>query len=287
MMKKIVGLCILAFAVACGSSDTASDLTSVPSEVPGPTGPTGPAGEPGAPGAPGADGAPGSTGSTGATGSAGSAGAAGAAGADGDAGAPGAPGAPGDQGEVGEQGDVGDIACGDSLIKAAEWHTACGSSVGTCKQGQVQCRLASVEGELVPYRACYGEVKAAANSGKCHLDDDCDGAKDNTTGEGDNVTFVKQAKTLEVLISGSSSSADVVLIEGRCRNAKKHCLLPETQGAASVGANGEGVLWSDFVADAREGDLGFECADGQSIRTWECTVSGGVAAVTCTGPRGL
>ncbi len=244
-------------ATACASNDSDSGLVPETVSVPGPVGPTGPAGEPGAPGPTGAVGDVGDVGPQ------------------------------GDQGELGPQGDVGDIACGNDLIKAAEWHTACGSSVGSCKQGQVQCRLKLVSEELVPYKTCFGEVAPAANSGKCHLDKDCDGAKDNTVGAGDNVTFVKQAKTLEVFISGSAASADVVLDAGRCRNAKKHCIAPDTAGVASKDANDEGVLWSDFVADAKEGDLGFECVSGADVKTWECTVSGGVAAVTCTGPRGL
>lgn len=268
-MKKLSALCLAAMTaiiVACGT-----DAETGPKGPVGVTGTPGTAGEPGTPGAagaPGADGAPGAQGSQGEQGPQGDT---------------------GDQGELGpqgEQGEVGDIACGDDLIKAAEWHAACGSDVGTCAKGQVQCRLYSVNEELLPKRVCYGEVKPAANSGKCHLDDDCDGVKDNTVGEGDNVTLVKQALTFEGSISGSSFTFDFST-GGLCRNAKKHCLLPDNANVCHADANGEGVLWSDFVADPKEGDLGFECTDGADVRTWECTVAAGVAKVTCTGPRGL
>lgn len=202
----------------------------------------------------------------------------------------------GDMGEVGSPGDAGetgDIACGDTLIKASEWHSVCGSSVGECKQGQIQCRASLVENELVLTKVCYGEVKAGENSGKCHLDTDCDGQKDNTVGEGDNVNFTKQAIQVEAFISGSSTSLDFTIQGGRCRNAKKHCLLPDNANTCHIDANGEGVLWSDFgdlhVATADEAKMGFECVNGQDIRTWECSVDEqtNVASVTCTGPRGL
>src|SRR5262249_50793490 len=99
----------------------------------------------------------------------------------------------------------------------------------------------------------------------------------------------RQAYQVECFVSGSSSSCDFTLQTGFCRNAKKHCLLPNAEGACREDANGEGVLWSDFVASAHEADMGFECTtnpDG-TVHTWECTVTGGVASVTCTGPRGL
>lgn len=277
-MKKILVLGLLALAVACGSTDTGEQ--GIAGEQ-GPQGPQGPAGEPGAPGA---DGTNGLNGEAGAPGSDGVDGKDGKDGKDGDVGPKGDQ---GDQGEIGPQGDIGDIACGDDLIKAAEWHSKCGTDVGECVAGQVQCRLSLQSEELIPKKVCYGEVKAASNSGKCHRDADCDGAADNTVGQGDNVTLVKQAKTLEVLISGSAVSADIVLEAGRCRNAKKHCIAPGTEGVASKDANDEGVLWSDFVADPKEGDMGFECVSGNDVRTWDCTVTNGVAAVTCTGPRAL
>lgn len=260
-MRKVlfVSCCLAALGlIACGSDSSTGE--------PGPQGPAEEQGTTGSKGSTGESGSPGATGSQGPSGSQGPA---------------------GDQGEVGEQGQVGDIACGDSLIPAAEWHTACGSSVGSCKQGQVQCRLKSVDGELVPYRTCFGEVAPAANSGLCHLDADCDGVKDNTVGAGDNVTLVKQVLTLEGKLAGSRFTF-ALLKSGLCRNAKKHCLLPDAPNTSRMDANGEGVLWSDFVADPKEADMGFECVSGQDVRTWECTVGDdGVARVTCSGPRGL
>lgn len=253
MRKNVILSSFLAVAIVvmgCGSSGT------------------GEPGAPGADGAPGAAGAPGSTGTPGAPG------------------ADGTPGTDGDQGEQGATGHVGDMICGDTLIRAEEWHSVCGSNVGSCRQGQVQCRLRSVDSELVPYRTCFGEVAAAQNSGRCDTDADCDGNLDDTTGTGDNVTLVKQSKQVEVFVSGSSTSKDFTLVSGVCRNAKKHCLLPDGD-VCRADQNGVGVLWSDFVADPREEDMGFECVDGQSVRTWECTVTKGVASVTCTGPRGL
>lgn len=219
----------------------------------------------------------------------------GAPGASGSDGTSGSGGAVGDKGEVGPQGDAGDtgdIACGDVLIKAAEWHSVCGSAVGACEQGQIQCRASLVEGELVLTKVCYGEVVPAMNSGKCNLDADCDGQLDNTVGEGDNVSLVKQAYQVEGFISGSSQSFDATIVKGLCRNAKKHCLESAT-GTAVYDANGEGVLWSDFgdlhTPTADESKMGFECVNGQDVRTWECTVDpqSHVASLTCTGPKGL
>jgi len=189
----------------------------------------------------------------------GSAGSDGAGGAAGPAGPAGPAGDQGEAGSTGAQGTDGDLLCGDTLIPASEWHTVCGSAVGSCRQGQVQCRATLLEGpeprELSLKRVCYGEVAPAANSGRCDTDADCNGVLDNTAGAGDNVT----------------------LVQGVCRNAKKHCLA----------SGAEDTLPGDFVADSREGDMGFECVDGQYVRTWECTVTAGVASVTCTGPRGL
>jgi len=197
----------------------------------------------------------------------GSAGSDGANGSDGQSGASGTPGAPGAAGATGEQGTAGtagDLLCGDTLIPASEYHTVCGSSVGSCRSGQVQCRASLSDGELALSRVCYGEVKPAANSGRCDTDADCDGVADDTAGAGDNVTLTDR---------------------GRCRNAAKHCLLPDGD-TCLADANGEGVLWSDFVAAANEADIGLECVSGSEVRSLECTVSAaGVASVTCTGPR--
>lgn len=223
----------------------------------------------------------------GVNGATGSQGAAGSSGANGSDGLPGNSGLQGDKGEVGDQGHIGDMICGETLISAEEWHSVCGSNVGSCKQGQVQCRLKEVEGELIPYRTCFGEVKPAENSGKCWLDTDCDGVKDNTTGAGDNVTLVRQSVQVECFVSGSSWSCDRTLVGGLCRNAKKHCLGPDSQDTCRTDENGEGVLWSDFVADPKEGSMGYECVDGSDVRTWECVVENGVAVIRCSGPKGL
>lgn len=261
MNKKMIGCCFAALVAIVGCSAATDGLQ-------------GPKGDPGM------GGSDGTNGSSGANGEAGTGG------------------VKGDQGEVGPQGDAGDtgdIACGDVLIKAAEWHSVCGSAVGACKQGQVQCRATLSDGnmgELILSKVCYGEVKPAANSGLCNLDADCDGQLDNTTGEGDNVSLVKQSYQVEGFISGSSQSFDATLVKGLCRNAKKHCLAGNEQ-ACHTDENGEGVLWSDFgdlhTATADETKMGFECVNGQDVRTWECTVDEQtkLASVTCSGPRGL
>lgn len=197
----------------------------------------------------------------------------------------GSPGVPGDQGEQGPQGEIGDIACGDDLIHADEWHSVCGSNIGECQVGQVQCRLYVEEGELLPKKVCYGEVVPAKNSGVCYRDADCDAVMDNTVGEGDNVAYTKQANQHECSLSGSSWSCDCTLEEGRCRNALKHCVV---EGGLLGSENHEDVLEEDFVAAVREASMGFECVDSNNdVRTWECTMSGAVAVVTCTGPAGL
>jgi len=226
-------------------------------------------------------------------------GANGANGADGSNGTNGSNGLPGDQGEVGSTGDaghVGDMICGNTLITAEDWHSVCGSSVGACHKGQVQCRgrLSEVtSGELILERVCFGSqppVSVPEGKGLCNEDVNCDGVLDNTSGQGDNVNFVKQAMQSECMVSGSSVSHDVTLKEGRCRNAKKHCLLPDNPDTCKMDANGEGVLWAEFVSATHEADMGFECVGADStIRTWECVIDkvSNVASVTCTGPRGL
>lgn len=290
VLGNLVLCCMTAAILACGSTgDTGS------AGEPGPVGPTGPQGDPGVPGATGATGETGAVGAQGLPGAQGDAGAPGAPGAPGTPGAPGEAGPQGDKGEVGDAGHIGDMICGDTLITAEEWHSACGSDVGACKKGQVQCRLKDVDGELVPYRTCFGEIAPVAltpasqgGNAVCNQDLNCDGSPDDTTGEGDNVTLVKQSVQVECFISGSSRSCDFTLAKGVCRNAKKHCLLGGDNDLCQADANGEGVLWSDFVSADHEADMGFECVDGSgTVRTWECTVANGVASVTCTGPRGL
>lgn len=296
MNKRIVSvLCccgLLGAFVACGTTDGASGLDGkdgvdgLPGQsVQGPAGPSGSSGQNGSDGQSvvGEAGAPGAQGATGASGSDGV-------------------GEVGPSGDAGPQGHIGDIACGDTLITAEQWHSACnvnagnnGGGVLVCTVGQVQCRLYDVDGELVPRKVCYDTTnhhEAVAPGGQagttCNVDLDCDGAMDNTTGAGDNVTLVRQSVQAECLVSGSSWSCDRTLVGGVCRNAKKHCLLP-SGNVCQAGDNGEGVLWSDFVAAGHEADMGFECTtnpDG-TVHTWECTVSGGVASVTCSGPRGL
>src|SRR5579885_2497577 len=118
----------------------------------------------------GIDGATGATGPQGPQGPQGDPGTNGTNGTNGEAGATGPQGQPGAAGEQGPQGQTGDIACGDSLIAAADWHSACNATVpadpsgvaGVCFAGVEECRLTDQDGELVPQVMCWDTVHNTA-----------------------------------------------------------------------------------------------------------------------------
>lgn len=196
----------------------------------------------------------GNTGDPGSAGASGAQGAQGAAGANGASGAQGAQGAAGAAGEQGAAGSNGPIACGQTLIQQADWHSACGavasdpSGVTTsCTSGVVECRLTDVDDELVPQVFCWDTVSNRpammsdaerasfpnnpalspdGASGRCDLDTACSGNADSTAGVGQNVALVRDALTFVCPIVDSQKNLcqQNTLLPGLCRNATKHCL---------------------------------------------------------------
>lgn len=315
-MRNIFVGCCLAVLAACGG---ATDGTN------GTQGPGGTDGTPGVAGSAGAQGPAGAAGDAGAQGAAGASGTAGAPGATGEAGAAGAPGATGDQGDQGEvgpsgdagaQGHIGDIWCGDELITAEEWHSACNANGGNtsdgtlvCTAGQVQCRLffsqeEDASEELVPRKVCYDTVNhhVAVAPGDnqpgttCNVDLDCDGVEDNTVGVGTNVALVRRSLQYECPVSGSDFSCDKTFLSGLCRNAQEHCLGSDTRcetkvdsGQVVVSCDGNGFPKTTGVSGNREGvvladfgDLSTPTAD-EAKMGYECNGSdGSVYTWDCT-----
>lgn len=180
----------------------------------------------------------------------------GVSGLDGKPGDPGAPGSNGQQGaagEQGQQGQIGDMICGDTLIKAADWHSACntvqatdpsGVVGGVCVAGQEQCRLTDQDGQLIPQVMCWDTTGntaavlpvadpkfpnnpvAAKSTNRCDMDTTCSGVADNTTGVGTQVALVRTALTYlsPVQSSQNLNGGAQTWLPGLCENAVEHCL---------------------------------------------------------------
>ena len=211
----------------------------------------------------------------------------------------------GTAGEKGAQGTDGDIACGDTLIPAAVWHTACGSApvdpsgvVSACVGGIVECRLSDPDGpggELLPLMMCWdtvgdkaAEVKASdaalfpnnptvsfddagavvASSARCDRDTTCSGVADKTTGAGTPVALVRTALTYlsPVQSSQDTNGGAQTFLPGLCRNAVEHCL-----GDATT------ALRLSTDEDAGTATVRVSCDGyGQPETKWVCAGSEGV-----------
>ena len=170
-----------------------------------------------------------------------------------------------------------------------------GSANWGCDESQNPVCLASDGSEVfVPSGDAEYAFNPQATSvvNGCSEDANCSGVL-ITTNQGNPITAVKQA--VVVNLNGA-----ITITPGLCENGVEACLTSATMSYQLSGssvvldshgnpktftapAGSEGVVQLNAAANSNV--LGTQCTDSNmQVRTWQCDVSGGTAAVACTGP---